>query len=133
MRVRSIIFCALGLALLLAPAVAQQSAGQPAGQPRLKIKELGQTTQPASLFDHDAHNAKAGLDDKCTTCHHGGQGLVKNAEEDTSGQACADCHKASRSDGGTPLRLAFHRQCMACHAKQNKGPTACGSCHAPGA
>ena len=118
------------MALLLAAALCWPTMGPAGGDaPRMSVKALEPLTRPASLFDHDAHNAKAGIEE-CTACHHGGKGLVRDVKDDTSGQACVECHAVRRSDGGTPLRMAYHRQCQGCHSTTVKGPLACGSCHA---
>lgn len=80
-------------------------------------------------FEHDAHNEKAELDD-CVICHHG---MTDDGKQDmeysSEGEPCASCHDVERSDGGTPLMRAYHRQCIDCHKEQGKGPVACGECH----
>ncbi|MDL2315994.1 cytochrome c family protein [Desulfovibrio sp. OttesenSCG-928-A18] len=94
----------------------------------LKPEALAPQTRPAAFFMHDAHNEKAGIDD-CTACHHGKDKDGKMDPEDNSaGTACVDCH-AVNARTGTPLKRAYHQQCISCHEQKNQGPTYCGGCH----
>jgi hypothetical protein len=83
----------------------------------------------AALFEHEAHNEAAGIDD-CATCHHvfddDGHLVEGESSEDSS---CSDCHAAS-DDGQVPnLRKAFHLRCKECHLQNEAGPVMCGQCH----
>jgi len=89
------------------------------------------TVRPAAIFDHEAHNAKAKIDD-CGACHHGQKDGKMDRSVTTEGQPCADCHPAAGAKGKTPLMRAYHRQCGSCHEKSGKGPVACGQCHRRG-
>jgi hypothetical protein len=84
--------------------------------------------RPPSLFEHDAHNEKAGID-ACSTCHHvyeDGQLVEDESSEDL---ACSDCH-GIKAEGRRPaLMKAFHMRCKGCHQKEKAGPVMCGQCH----
>ena len=81
-----------------------------------------------SIFVHDAHNEKAGLEE-CSECHHvyaDGQLVEDESSED---QACSDC-QGIESEGRRPgLMKAFHLNCKECHLKEKSGPVMCGECH----
>ena len=81
-----------------------------------------------SVFKHDVHNQKAGIDE-CSQCHHvyvDGQLIEDESSED---QKCFDCHKI-QPDGRKPgLMKAFHLNCKGCHVKEKTGPVMCGECH----
>ena len=111
------------------PVASSFAEGMPEG--RMNVPELEPYKYAPALFDHDTHNEKAGLEDDCTACHHGGENGVMDKEEDSSGTPCAECHMVTKEKGMTPLRRAFHLQCITCHEKQNKGPVQCKSCHEP--
>ncbi len=84
--------------------------------------------RPPSLFQHDAHNEKAGIDD-CAECHHVYEDGKKLEDENSADQRCSDCH-ALRAQGRIPgLTQAFHANCKGCHLEQKKGPVMCGQCH----
>ncbi|AGW13515.1 acidic tetraheme cytochrome c3 TmcA [Megalodesulfovibrio gigas] len=91
--------------------------------------------RPAAKFEHDAHNEKAKLED-CGACHHGETDGKMDPANTSEGTPCADCHAANpaadpKLQHKTPLRRAYHLQCVGCHEKTGKGPLACGQCHAP--
>lgn len=83
----------------------------------------------AVVFDHDAHNEAAQIDD-CAVCHHvweDGKLVPDESSEDTP---CSDCHNlVAGPDNPTPLINAFHVQCRSCHVKKGKGPLLCAECH----
>lgn len=87
--------------------------------------------RPVSVFDHDAHNEKAELDD-CSICHHAytEDGML-DSEGSSEGIPCSDCHvtEDEAAEGATPLVKAYHLQCKNCHDRKGKGPRACGECH----
>ncbi|GFM33935.1 acidic tetraheme cytochrome c3 TmcA [Desulfovibrio subterraneus] len=127
-RVRNILALLASLLLLvlglsLAPVSAQEELQQ------LRPEALQPATRPAALFNHDEHNAKANLEDKCIRCHHSGTEGKLVADESSEGTPCADCHTVKGTSKQTPLRRAYHRQCMDCHKANNKGPTHCSGCH----
>lgn len=84
--------------------------------------------RPPSLFRHDAHNEKAGIDD-CAECHHVYEDGKKLEDEHSADRRCSDCH-ALQARGRVPgLTQAFHANCKGCHLDQKKGPVMCGQCH----
>lgn len=118
----TLLLAGLAAALLLAaPALSQQD------MTTVPTEGFTTTTRLPARFAHDAHNEKAKLDD-CTACHHGEKDGKQDKSVDSAGTPCADCHA---KPGRTPLRRAFHKQCMGCHQTQGKGPVTCGDCHAP--
>ncbi|MDD4951313.1 MAG: cytochrome c3 family protein, partial [Desulfovibrionaceae bacterium] len=86
---------------------------------------FGQAQRPAAVFDHDAHNEKAAIDG-CLPCHH--QGVEEGRFVEGDPVKCADCHEVKTAEG-TPLMLAYHKQCEDCHLEKKKGPVTCGECH----
>ena len=87
-------------------------------------------TRLPAVFNHDAHNEKAGITD-CVVCHHGGKDGVLDKNASSEGTPCSECHTVRGGPGVTPLARAWHRQCMGCHRAVGKGPLACGDCHKP--
>ena len=95
----------------------------------VKAEAFTAHTRPAALFVHDAHNEKAMIDD-CGECHHGKDKTGKLDKSDiTAGTPCADCHAVDAKQGVTPLKRAYHQQCIRCHVEKKLGPTYCGGCH----
>jgi hypothetical protein len=83
----------------------------------------------ASIFEHEAHNEAAGIED-CATCHHvyDDEGVLVE-DESSEDSSCSECHAAS-DDGRMPnLRKAFHLNCKGCHLENEAGPVLCGECH----
>ena len=81
-----------------------------------------------SVFRHDEHNEKAGIEE-CNKCHHVYEDGKLLEDESSEDQRCSDCHEL-KSSGSTPaLMKAFHMNCKGCHLKQKKGPIMCGECH----
>ena len=117
--------CALLTALILA--LAYPSGVSARDGAVLAPEALKPLTRPPAAFDHDPHNEQAGLED-CLICHHGGENGVQDPEDNTAGIPCAECHPV-KTDSGTPLMRAYHRQCLDCHEKEKKGPLTCGGCH----
>ncbi|MEG1609569.1 MAG: cytochrome c3 family protein [Bilophila sp.] len=91
--------------------------------------ELAPYTRSKVVFDHDAHNEKAGLAENCVVCHHSGEKGVIDLKTSSEGTPCSECHAVKAKGNLTPLRRAYHQQCIFCHMKTDKGPTACGECH----
>jgi hypothetical protein len=110
------------VAITAAPVFSQQD------MKNVPLDGFAKTSRPPAVFDHEAHNAKAKIDD-CGICHHGQKDGKMDPAATTEGQPCADCHPAAGAKDKTPLMRAFHRQCGACHEKAGKGPVACGECH----
>jgi len=81
-----------------------------------------------SLFRHDAHNEKAGID-TCNECHHVYRDGKKVEDESSEDQSCADCHGQKAQGRAPSLTTAFHTNCKGCHLEQRKGPVMCGQCH----
>jgi len=97
---------------------------------RLDTSAFDDPQRIGAVFDHDRHNEKAGLDDRCALCHHvyDEKGLVKGAESTDS--YCSDCHGLKpHGENGVSLEVAFHKRCKQCHFESNKGPVLCGECH----
>lgn len=96
---------------------------------RMDTSAFDQLKRPAAVFDHDAHNEAALIDD-CAVCHHvweNGKLVPDESSEDTP---CSDCHGiAAGSNNPVPLVNAFHTQCRSCHVKKGKGPLLCAECH----
>ncbi|OBQ46114.1 acidic tetraheme cytochrome c3 TmcA [Halodesulfovibrio spirochaetisodalis] len=115
--------------MLTIPAASAFAEGMPEG--RMNVPELAPFKYAPAVFDHDPHNEKAGLEENCIACHHGGENGKMDMEDDTSGTPCVECHSVEKQRGVTPLRRAFHLQCITCHENQNKGPVQCKSCHVP--
>ncbi|ABB40503.1 Transmembrane complex, tetraheme cytochrome c3 [Oleidesulfovibrio alaskensis G20] len=115
---------------VLTAAVSYALAAMPDGIITVSTSALEPLTRPAAVFDHDAHNEKAGLND-CAVCHHGEEDGKQSLEVTSEGVPCADCHAVKAQGKRTPLRRAYHRQCMGCHQSAGKGPANCGGCHKP--
>jgi len=89
---------------------------------------FGKPERTRSVFRHESHNEKAGID-ACKDCHHvykDGKRLEDASSED---KRCSDCHGPTNSGGTPSLRKAFHLNCRGCHEKAGKGPVMCGECH----
>ena len=85
--------------------------------------------RPAALFDHDAHNETAGIED-CAVCHHVWEDGKLVADESSEDTPCADCHSVEAGpDNSVSLANAFHTQCRSCHVDRGSGPLLCGQCH----
>ena len=88
--------------------------------------------RPPAVFDHDAHNDDAGIDD-CGVCHHVYKNGKRVVDETSEDEACSACHNPGGMAAAMPLRRAFHLRCISCHLKEKAGPVACGACHPKGA
>ncbi len=84
--------------------------------------------RPPAVFNHDAHNDDAEIED-CSVCHH----LYEDGElvegESSEDQSCSECHDLRASDGQPSLMNAFHLRCQGCHLARRDGPVMCGECH----
>ena len=84
--------------------------------------------RPPSVFKHDEHNDKAGIDE-CDKCHHvyeNGNLVEGDSSED---QKCSECHSVKKSNPGLNLMKAYHKNCKGCHLETGNGPVMCGECH----
>jgi len=93
-----------------------------------KTEALGVLTRPVAVFDHDAHNEKAGIDN-CAVCHHVYEKGKLVPGESSEDKACSDCHTRNSQGHQPGLRMAYHNLCGGCHKEKAKGPVACGQCH----
>ena len=85
--------------------------------------------RPPAVFQHDAHNEKAHLEE-CNECHHVYDQDGKKVEDESSeGQSCSDCHELKDVGNQPGLRKAFHLNCKGCHLAKKQGPIMCGTCH----
>ena len=84
--------------------------------------------RPPAVFQHDAHNEKAQIEE-CNECHHVYENGKKLEDESSEDQSCSDCHEAHDSGNQPGLRKAFHLNCKGCHLAKKQGPVMCGSCH----
>jgi hypothetical protein len=88
--------------------------------------------RPPSVFRHDEHNEKAGIEE-CNKCHHIYNDEGKLVEDESSeDQRCSECHELKASGKKPALMNAFHTNCKGCHKEKNKGPVMCGQCHVRG-
>jgi hypothetical protein len=120
----SLALATLLAAAWMAPAFAQQSLTKIA-DPAFDNPDSTPVT-----FNHDAHNAKAGLKD-CSLCHHV---YNKDGEKQAAasiGTKCSECHhvRPEPTEFAPALMLAFHKRCQNCHMEQKKGPVECAGCH----
>ena len=81
-----------------------------------------------SVFEHDAHNELAGIEE-CSQCHHVYEEGKLVEDESSEDQSCADCHELEASGRKPGLMMAFHTNCKGCHLEKKKGPITCGECH----
>ena len=84
--------------------------------------------RPSSIFRHDEHNEKAGIEE-CNKCHHVYEDGKLLEDESSEDQRCSDCHELKASGNNPALMKAYHTNCKGCHLKQKKGPVMCGECH----
>ncbi len=83
----------------------------------LSIRNIVQT-KPTVGFSHKGHWETV---TDCRTCHHRDSVIL--------GQKCSGCHGSTDEITRICLRQAFHRQCLGCHSKENRGPRKCNECH----
>lgn len=101
---------------------------QPATFPhRAVYKKLFEGMQGSSL----ASAFHTSPQSTCAACHH------KSPVEDLrTPPSCASCHakdeRGAEATGRPSLKLAYHEQCMSCHARMDIKPAAtdCAACHA---
>ena len=108
--------------LLLASASAQDEMTQ------VDNRSFRNPQRPASVFQHDAHNEAAEIEE-CNECHHIYENGVKSEDESSEDQMCADCHTQASGGDRPTLLQAFHGNCKGCHLQRTSGPILCGQCH----
>ena len=86
-----------------------------------------QLSRPAVPFDHDEHNARAGIED-CSICHHFYKNGKKVKGASSEGTQCSKCHLAKGNDS-MDLIKAYHDKCKGCHMEKKMGPITCAECH----
>ena len=84
-------------------------------------------TRAAVPFNHDEHNAKAGIED-CSTCHHVYKNGKKVKDATSEDKQCSECHLAKAKDS-MDLTKTYHALCKGCHMQEKKGPITCAECH----
>jgi hypothetical protein len=84
--------------------------------------------RPPAVFQHDAHNESAQIEE-CNVCHHVYENGELVEDESSEDQRCSDCHELTASGETPALRKAFHANCKGCHQKNKNGPIMCGQCH----
>jgi len=117
-----------GLSLTLLFLVAAYS------QEEMTVVDNRAFTQPervVSVFNHEAHNELAEIDE-CNECHHVYEDGVKLEDESSEDMTCSECHEIKASEEQPALMQAFHMNCKGCHLQEKKGPIMCGECHRKG-
>lgn len=110
---------------ILSPGLCQEEGPE---QVRMDTAAFDTLRRPAAIFDHDAHNDAAGLED-CAICHHVWENGQIVADESSEGP-CSECHNVTAGpDNPVSLANAFHTQCRSCHIQKGQGPLLCGQCH----
>ena len=84
--------------------------------------------RPLPVFQHDAHNEKADIEE-CNECHHVYEDGKKVEDESSEDESCSDCHELKDVENVPGLRKAFHFCCKGCHVAKEQGPIMCGTCH----
>ena len=121
-----LLFAALGFGLGLPQALSALSPADYEGTLNIEPYKA-QLTRPISAFDHEAHME---LVSDCADCHHGKTEDGKQDKEDYDpSESCDSCHTPAGGKGVTPLKRAYHQNCISCHKDVNKGPTHCAGCH----
>ena len=88
-----------------------------------------ETMRPPVVFNHDAHNEAAGLED-CASCHHVYDDDGKQVEDESSeDMECSECHLKPEDKNRMNLTKYYHLSCRGCHIESKKGPVMCGECH----
>ncbi len=111
----------LTLLVVASAAVAVLAAATPTPQPPPEVVEIAALADwfAPVAFPHAVHAELAG---DCVSCHH---------HSDGEPVPCGTCHEiAPAVAAGEPpvLRVAYHRQCVGCHADAG-APVTCEGCH----
>jgi hypothetical protein len=88
---------------------------------------FGARMRPPVVFNHEEHNAKAGLED-CAICHHSGFDEDGVAIDGDPEMECSECHMAGGADEMELVRI-YHLNCKGCHEAEKAGPVQCAECH----
>ena len=121
-RMIFLLMVSLMVGILLIPAYSQEDMEV------VDDEGFSKKQRPPAIFQHDAHNETAQIEE-CNECHHVYENGEKLEDESSEDQSCAECHD-EKSNGNTPgLKKAFHTNCKGCHLERKKGPIMCGSCH----
>ncbi len=83
--------------------------------------DAGNPAYSRDKFNHKAHAGQ--YVSACADCH---KALYPAGSEPRD---CRGCHKADSDAFGPKTMDAFHGQCIRCHEKAGRGPTACDRCH----
>ena len=84
--------------------------------------------RPSSVFEHDAHNEMAQIEE-CNACHHVYKDGKLLEDESSEDQQCSECHELQDSGTKPGLMKAYHANCKGCHMEKKAGPVMCGECH----
>ncbi len=84
--------------------------------------------RPDAVFNHEAHNEAAGIDD-CGVCHHVYEDGVLVKDETSEDSECSECHGDPGDSRNLGLVVKFHERCKGCHEQEGKGPVTCSQCH----
>lgn len=84
--------------------------------------------RPPAVFEHEAHNEKAEIEE-CNLCHHIYEEGKLVEDESSEDQRCSDCHGLEAEENQPGLMKAYHLNCKGCHLKKKSGPVMCGECH----
>jgi len=112
-----------GLSLTLLFLVAAYS------QEEMTVVDNRAFTQPervVSVFNHEAHNELAEIDE-CNECHHVYEDGVKLEDESSEDMTCSECHEIKASEEQPALMQAFHMNCKGCHLQEKKAPSCVAS------
>jgi hypothetical protein len=118
----SLLMASLILGFWLIPAFAQEDMQT--------VDDVGfaKRQRPPAVFQHDAHNEAAKIEE-CNECHHVYEHGEIVKDESSEDQSCSDCHELKDSGNQPGLRKAFHENCKGCHLAKKQGPIMCGTCH----
>ena len=122
-----LVFAALGFGLGLPQALSTGSASAEYDGVLNIEPYKDKLGRAVAVFDHDGHQERV---EDCASCHHGKTGDGKKTTDDYDpSESCDSCHNIDGGKGVTPLKRAYHQQCIGCHTDLNKGPTHCAGCH----
>ena len=121
-KVIFLVIVPLLIGILLIPAFSQEDMEA--------VDDLGfaKKRRPPAVFQHDAHNEKAQIEE-CNECHHVYENGEKLEDESSEDQSCSECHDENDKGKQPGLKKAFHMNCKGCHRQNKKGPVTCGKCH----
>lgn len=89
-------------------------------QSEIIVLDYGSKMFKPAQFPHKHHAEELKLG--CSICHHKGENTK-----------CGICHTANGEEDVPKAKVAFHKQCKACHQKMRSegknSPIACTGCH----